>query len=95
MKSSQSERVLSHQVLEASVTQLVVTALGKQPGSIGPDDPLYSSQAGFDSFSLVELVLRLEDTFGISIPDEDLDPDVFHSVKTVADYVSDRLVQEG
>lgn len=73
--------------------QLVVSTLGKKSGSVKPDDALLSSQAGFDSFSLMELVLRLEDTFGLSIPDEDLDPDVLHSVKTITSYVHGRLEQ--
>jgi acyl carrier protein len=83
----------SHQALEHTIAQLVTAALGKKPGSVRPDDPLFSSRAGFDSFSLLELVLRLEDTFGLSIPDEDLDPDIFHSVRTIATYVQSRLEQ--
>ena len=41
----------------------------------------------------MELVLLLEDTFELSIPDEDLDPDIFHSVRTITAYVSVRLEQ--
>jgi acyl carrier protein len=79
------------QALENVVLDLVTSTLNRKPGSIKPDDPLFSSQIGFDSFSLMEFVLRLEDTFGISIPDEDLDPDIFYSVKTVVAYVQARL----
>jgi acyl carrier protein len=74
-----------------TLARLVASTLGKKPGSVRPDDPLFSSQAGFDSFSLMELVLLLEDTFELSIPDQDLDPDIFHSVNTIASYVQDRL----
>jgi len=69
--------------------------LGKKPGSVKPNDPLFSSQAGFDSISLIELVLRIEDTFDLSISDEDLDPDVFRSAKTIAFYLRVRLDQVG
>ena len=82
---------LTNQVLEDTVTCLVMSTLGKKPGSVRPDASLLSSQTGFDSFSLMELVLRLEDTFGINIPDEDLDPDTFYSVKTIASYLRTRL----
>ncbi len=79
--------------VEDTVARLVASTLGKKPGSVRPDDPLFSSQAGFDSFSLMELVLLLEDTFELSIPDQDLDPDIFHSVNTIVSYVQDRLDQ--
>ncbi len=93
MTSRQAGDVPGNQALEDTVAGLVASTLGKKPGSVRPDDPLFSSQAGFDSFSLMELVLRLEDTFAISIPDEDLDPDVFHSVKTIASYLQVRKGQ--
>jgi acyl carrier protein len=81
------------QALENVVIDLVTSTLSRKPGNIKPDDPLFSSQIGFDSFSLMEFVLRLEDTFGISIPDEDLDPDIFYSIKTVVAYLQIRLEQ--
>ncbi len=55
-----------------------------------PDAPLSSDRDGFDSLALLELVLRVEETFGIRIPDEDLDPDNFRSVASLADYVRRR-----
>ena len=79
--------------MEDTVARLVASTLGKKPGGLRPDDPLFSSQAGFDSFSLMELVLLLEDTFELSIPDEDLDLDIFHSVRTITAYLSVRLEQ--
>jgi acyl carrier protein len=79
--------------VEDTVARLVASTLGKKPGRVRPDDPLFSSQAGFDSFSLMELVLLIEDTFELSIPDEDLDSDIFHSVNTIASYVQGRLDQ--
>jgi len=82
------------QALEDTVAHLATSALGKKSGPIGLDDPLLSGEAGFDSISLMEFVLRLEDTFGISIPDEDLDPDIFYSVKTIASYLRARLEPE-
>ncbi len=91
MISRQGGGVPSNGALEDTISRLIASTLGKELGSVKPDDPLFSSQAGFDSFSLMELVLRIEDTFDLSIPDEDLDPDIFHSAKTVASYLSVRL----
>jgi acyl carrier protein len=91
MISTPVEAMHTDHILEDAVARLAATALGKKPGRIGLDDPLLSDQAGFDSFSLTEFVLRLEDAFGIDIPDEDLDPDIFNSVRTVASYLRARL----
>jgi acyl carrier protein len=38
-------------------------------GSVGPDAGIY--EAGFSSVRVLELLLALEDEFGISIPDKD------------------------
>ena len=91
MNLSQQETLSITQKLEDEVIELVTTTLGKKPNSIRPEDPLFSTQTGFDSFSLMEFVLRLEDTFGISIPDDHLDPDVFASVETIVTYIQTRL----
>jgi acyl carrier protein len=88
-----SQTALSPQALLEMINGLVAATLSKKVGVLKPDDRLFSDQAGFDSFSLMEFVLRLEDTFGISIPDEDLDPDIFHSIKTITAYVQTRLEQ--
>lgn len=80
-----------HPDLEDTILQLAAVTLGIKLGKINPEAPLFSSQQGFDSFGLTEFVLRLEDTFGLNIPDEDLDPDIFYSVKTIASYLRIRL----
>ncbi|MBN1219958.1 MAG: hypothetical protein JXM69_13605 [Anaerolineae bacterium] len=87
--------VVSDFRLEQMIIDLVKSTLGEKSINVNPNAPLFSSQTGFDSFALMEFVLRLEDTFGISIPDEDLDPDIFHSLRTVTVYVQARLGQEG
>lgn len=81
----------NNQKLTAMIAQLIESTLKKKPGSVNPDDPLFSSKDGFDSFSLMEFVLQLEETFDMSIPDDDLDPDIFHSMNTIMVYLSDKL----
>jgi acyl carrier protein len=77
--------------VEDVVTRLVVETQVAREANIQPDDPLLSGSDRFDSFALMELVLRLEDTFDIRIPDQDLDLSIFHSVATLSDYVRARL----
>jgi acyl carrier protein len=80
--------------LEA-VIRLVVKTLDDRRVAIGPDTALFVSVKRFDSFMLLELVLRLEKTFGLSIPDDDLDRDVFGTPRAIADYLERRLQPPG
>jgi acyl carrier protein len=77
-----------------TVIHLIAMTLGNNGGKIKPETPLFSSHGVFDSVGLLEFVLRLEDTFSISIPDEDLDPDVFQSPQTIVTYLNSRLQQD-
>lgn len=47
------------------------------------DDASFVDDLGADSLGIVELVMALEEEFGISIPDEDAE-----GIKTVGDAVS-------
>jgi len=47
------------------------------------DDAAFVDDLGADSLGIVELVMALEEEFGISIPDEDAE-----SIKTVGDAVA-------
>ena len=47
------------------------------------DDASFVDDLGADSLGIVELVMALEEEFGISIPDEDAE-----SIKTVGDAVN-------
>jgi acyl carrier protein len=47
---------------------------------------------GVDSVSLLELVVGVEEEFGVTIPDEDFDIKHFQSVASLAAFVRARLV---
>lgn len=85
--------VSNNQGIQDAVIQIVISTLRKNTTNLGLDDSLLSSNGHFDSFSLMELVLHLEETFDIEIPDNDLDPDIFYSVNTITDYIRDRLTR--
>ncbi|HET9109462.1 MAG TPA: acyl carrier protein [Ktedonobacterales bacterium] len=44
-----------------------------------------------DQTGVLELVLFIEETYGIQVDDADLTPDNFESVNTIANYVLQRL----
>jgi acyl carrier protein len=62
----------------------------KQPGrAIGPDEPIISSGL-IDSFSLVDLALFVEDTFGARIEDSELNASTFDTLAQLAALIESR-----
>lgn len=62
----------------------------KQPGrAIAADEKLISSGL-VDSFSLVDLGLFVEDTFGVRIEDTELNADTFDTLEQLAALIQSR-----
>lgn len=78
-------------IVQVKIIELASISLGRDLDTLAMDEPLYRTEAGFDSIALMEFILRLEDEFGISIPDEDLDPEIFHSINTIVTYMLRRI----
>jgi acyl carrier protein len=57
------------------------------PADIDAAAPLFGGGLGLDSIDALELVVGLEKTYGIRIPDEDVGKEAFTSVNALADYV--------
>ncbi len=57
------------------------------PEDIDPAAPLFGEGLGLDSIDALELVVALEKTYGIRIPDEDVGKEAFASVDALADYI--------
>ena len=62
-------------------------------GSLNDGEPLFSAGT-LSSIALVELVLKLEERFGISISARDVSVDNFDSLEIIARYVAARLTEE-
>jgi len=54
---------------------------------IGDDVPLFGEGLGLDSIDVLELVLELERSFGVSITDEATGARVLRTVNTIAEFV--------
>ena len=78
-------------MVEGKVIELASLTLGRDLDTSDVDELLYGTNNGFDSIALMEFILRLEEEFGINIPDQDLDPDVFSSISTIVAYMHRRL----
>ena len=52
-----------------------------------PDDASFLEEGIVDSVGIMELVMFLEENFGLTVDDEDLTPDNFDSVNKLAAYI--------
>jgi acyl carrier protein len=58
------------------------------PESIENSVSLFGEGLGLDSIDVLELVLEIERTFGVSITDEQTGNKVLRSVDSIADYIT-------
>lgn len=59
------------------------------------DDDASLLEAGIvDSLGVMELVLFVEEAFGVKVEDQDVTPDNFDSINKLADYVCSRMARE-
>jgi acyl carrier protein len=72
--------------VEAKVKELIVQQLGVSESEVVPEAK-FIDDLGADSLDLVELVMALEDEYGIEIPDEDAE-----KIVTVGDAL--KYIQE-
>ncbi|MDO8848327.1 MAG: acyl carrier protein [Coriobacteriia bacterium] len=72
---------MEHEEIFVKVKEVIVDQLSVEEDDVTADASFFDD-LGADSLDIVELVMALEDSFGISIPDEDAE-----SIKTVGDAV--------
>jgi len=77
------ERVISSFI----VHEMMFDSVGS---SLGFDDPLLETGI-LDSAGVVQLTLFLETEFEVSIPSDDLVPEHFDSVQSIANYLKTRI----
>jgi acyl carrier protein len=65
------------------------------PGDIEDDAPLFGEGLGLDSIDALELVVALEKTYGVFIPDSEVGKKVFRSVNALAEFVKQQSAVSG
>jgi acyl carrier protein len=79
-----------NETILSGLEQYIVTKILKQPNrKISSDEPLISSGL-IDSFSLMDLALFVEDTYGVRIEDTELNADKFDSLNQLATLIESR-----
>ena len=74
--------------LESRISEMIIEQLGATKEEIVPEAS-FIDDLGADSLDIVELVMAMEETFDIEIPDEDAE-----KIQTIGDavaYLRDRL----
>jgi acyl carrier protein len=77
--------------LTDTISNFIVTNILKQPErKLSLDEPIISSGL-IDSFSLVDLAIFIEDTYGVRIEDTELNKDTFDNLNQLAAIINSRL----
>ena len=74
------------------VKQVFVQALelDVDPSEIDDDEPLFGEGLGADSIASLKIVFALEEEFGFEVDDEDLQVELFSSVRTLSQYIAEK-----
>jgi acyl carrier protein len=77
--------------IEARIKEMIVQRcfLDVDPESIGDEDNLMET-LGLDSVSILELVVGLEEVFGVTFEDTEFNIESFQNVASMAAYVRER-----
>lgn len=77
------------ETLREEIKQAIIRSLRLPMTSaeIADDVPLFGEGLGLDSIDVLELVLELERSFGVSITDEQTGAEVLKTVNTIAAFV--------
>ncbi len=76
--------------MTSEIEKYIATQILKQPNrKIAADEPLISSGL-IDSFSLMDLALFVEDTFGVRIEDTELNANTFDNLTQLTSLVESR-----
>ena len=80
---------MDREALQADVKMLLIEGLrlDRRPDEIASDAPIFGEGLGLDSIDALELVVLVEERFGVTIPDEEVGQRAFASVAALVDFI--------
>jgi len=79
------------EALKAEIKEKIIKVLNLEdinPDDVNDNDPLFGDGLGLDSIDALELIVLLDKDYGIKLSDPKEGKEIFHSVNTLANYVS-------
>ena len=68
-----------------------VLDLGERSAAFGPGTPLLGSVPELDSMAVATLITSLEDHFGFTVDDDEIDGSTFATIGALVDFVQGKL----
>lgn len=89
MLTDVAAQIAHREEILSRVRRMLIEALGieRDPEEIDPDTPLFGSGLGLDSIDAVEVVLSLEEVFGVRLPDDASGRTEMRTVNSVVDLI--------
>lgn len=87
-----ADKVSEQEQLIPKLTDEIIQHLNLEDVSkddVGPDDELFGDVWGLDSIDALELIVLLEQNYGIKIDNPKEGKQIFQSVRTLAQYIID------
>jgi len=63
------------------------------PNEIDPDEQLVGGRLGIDSIDVLEMVMMIEQDYGVVIDNKELGAQVFVSLNTMAEYIQSQTAE--
>ena len=77
---------------ELRVLLLEVIEVDIEPDLVDLDEALLDGNLGMDSAEILTYVQEIEDRFGFEFDDDDLNPEVLSSLRSLAEFVSRQAI---
>lgn len=79
--------------IQADVIAILQSTLGVPVGAIAPypDTPVLAAFPAVDSMSIVDILVGLEEQFGITFYDDEIDAEVLATVGSLTEFVKSKL----
>lgn len=82
---------MDREKLSLEIKNLIIDAVNLQhltPESIENDASLYQGGLGLDSVDILEIIVAIENQYGVKVPNAESGKEAFQSIATIVDFVS-------